>query len=153
VRKSYSALAQPRTVGPRLAAKSGALAVSLLLVIGAAQAAEAQTFIGGTSVWTVVAAPTASPTGIAPTEATAFSNHASVDVTGIVLLVLKNTAGQTIYYTSATVTIAPGGIGTSYDAIFGVAPGTYNATIFAIAASGVAISASTSVPFTSTGVR
>jgi hypothetical protein len=68
-------------------------------------------------------------------------------------MVLRNNSSQTVYFSTGTVTIASGAIGTVELIEFGLAPGTYNATFFAFTFGGVAISLSTSALFTLPGPR
>jgi hypothetical protein len=127
----------------------GGLSIAILLVLGAAQPAEAD--VGGTDVWTMVGAPSFSTGGNFPFGVVSFSNHLSFDVPGIVIMVLRNNLGQTVYFSTGTVTIASGAIAAVELVEFGLAPGTYNATFFAITFGGVAISPLTSALFTLPG--
>ena len=129
-------------------ARSGALVFAAVLILSAAQAAHADTFIGGTNVWMMVGTPSFSTSGIAPAGATMWSNGLSVNVTGIVLMVVRNSSNQTVYYSPSSVTIAPGAIGSASNVEFGLSSGTYTATFFAMTFGGVAISAPTSVVLT-----
>jgi hypothetical protein len=138
-------------VDATLFARAGGLSIAILLVLGAAQAAEAD--VGGTNVWTMVGAPSFSTGGNFPLGVVSFSNHLSVDVSGIVIMVLRNNSSQTVYFSTGTVTIASGAIGTVELIEFGLAPGTYNATFFAFTFAGVAISLPTSALFTLPGPR
>lgn len=134
-----------------LFARAGGLLFALLLVLGEAQAAQANTSIGGTNVWTMVGSPSLGANGIGPYALVSYSNHLSVSVPGIVLMVLRNNSSQTVFLSTATATIAPGAI-TSADLVeFGLAAGTYNATFFAFAFDGVAISLPNSALFTVPG--
>ncbi len=128
-------------------ARAGGLSFAVLLILGGAQAAQADTFVAGTNVWTMVGTPSFITSGANPLGVVSFSNHASVTVTGIVIMVLRNNASQTVYFSTGTVQIATGAIGAVEMIEFGQAPGTYNATFFAFTFAGVAISPSTSVPF------
>ena len=131
-----------------LLARAGGLSIAVLLVVSAAQAAEADTSIGGTNVWTMVGSPSFVTTGTYPLGVVSYSNHLSVDLTAIVIMVLRNNSGQTVYFSPSTVTIAPGAIGTVHVVEFGLNPGTYNATFFAFTFAGVGITLPTSAPFT-----
>ncbi|HEV2389652.1 MAG TPA: hypothetical protein VGS04_02905 [Nitrososphaerales archaeon] len=128
-------------------ARAVGLLFALLLVLGEAQAVMADTSIGGTNVWTMVGAPSAGATGFGPFARVSFSNHLSVNVQGIVIMVLRNISGQTVFFSTATATIAPGAIASADLVEFGLAPGTYNATFFAFAFDGVPISLPTSSLF------
>jgi len=138
-------------VNAPLFARAGGLSIAILLVLGAAQAAEAD--VGGTNVWTMVGAPSFSTSGNFPLGVVSFSNHLSFDVSGIVIMVLRNNFSQTVYFSTGTVTIASGAIATVELIEFGLAPGTYNATFFAFTFGGVAISLPTSALFTLPGPR
>jgi len=127
--------------------------MAFLLAVSAAQAAQADTFVGGTNVWTMVGSPSFVTSAGNPSAVVSFSNHLSVDVTGIVIMVLRNNSSQTVYYSTGTVTIAPGTIGAADLIEFGLLPETYNATFFAFTFGGVAISLPTSVLFTLPGPR
>jgi len=135
-------------VNRSLHTRAGGLIFALLLVLSAAQAAQADTSIGGTNVWTMVGSPSFVTTGTYPLGAVSYSNHLSVDLTAIVIMVLRNNSGQTVYYSTSTVTIVPGGIGTVHLVEFGLDPGTYNATFFAFTFAGVGITLPTSALFT-----
>jgi hypothetical protein len=128
-------------------ARAGGLVFALLLAMSAAQAAHADTSIGGTNVWTMVGSPSFVTTGAYPLGAVSYSNHLSVDLTAIVIMVLRNNSSQTVYFSTSTVTIAPGAIGTVHVVEFGLGPGTYNATFFAFTFAGVGITLPTSAPF------
>lgn len=127
------------------------VAIAALLVLSSASAVQADTYVGGTTVWTMVGAPAPSVGTLGPIETVSFSNHLTVSVSGIVFMVIRNNSSQMIYFTQATATIAPGAIAAAVLVEFGLPAGTYNATFFAVAYSGVAISASTSALFTVSG--
>ena len=127
------------------------LAVAALLVLSAASAVQADTFVGGTTVWTMVGSPAFSVGPFGPLDTVSYSNHLTVGVSGIVFMVLRNNSSQMVYLSQATATIAPGAIVAAALVEFGLPAGTYNATFFAVAYSGVAISLSTSALFTVPG--
>jgi hypothetical protein len=78
-----------------------------------------------------------------------FTNTSNGPVTAIVYAVVHNAAGQTVAYSTATLNNVPAaGSSTAYNALFGLAPGTYSVTIFATSTSGTAISTSTPVSVT-----
>ncbi|MGH9920943.1 MAG: hypothetical protein ACRD6W_19000 [Nitrososphaerales archaeon] len=128
-------------------ARTGGLAFVLLLALGGAQAARADTSIGGTNVWTMVGSPSFVTTGTYPLGAVSYSNHLPVDLTALVIMVLRNNSSQTVYFSTSTVTIEPGTIGTVHLVEFGFSPGTYNATFFAFTFAGVGITLPTSASF------
>ena len=121
--------------------------MALLLVWSVAQAAEADTAIGGTNVWTMVGSPSFVTTAGYPQGVVSYSNHLTVDVTGIVVMVLRNNSGQMVYFTTGTATIASGAIVPVDLVEFGLSPGTYNATFFALTFAGVGITLPTSAAF------
>jgi len=135
-------------VNASLYARATGALFAFLLVLSAAQAAQANISIGGTNVWTMVGSPSVVTTGTYPFGAVSYSNHLSVDLTAIVIMVLRNNSGQTVYFSTSTVTIAPGTIGTVHLVEFGLNPGTYNATFFAFTFAGLGIALPTSAPFT-----
>jgi hypothetical protein len=58
---------------------------------------------------------------------------------------------QTVYITTATILLPPSQNVTAYPLVFGFPPGTtLNATIFVVSPSGVALSSSTTLLFTTT---
>ena len=108
-----------------------AVSAALLLVLGAAQGAEADASIGGTSTWNVIGAPT---------MLTLLGSPAW-------LMTFHNGLGQTVYYSTGSITLTSLGTGSVYIGVVGVPAGNYNATFFAFDPSGVAISAPTSAMF------
>jgi len=82
------------------------------------------------------------------TVQTSFTNNSNAPVTAIVYAVVHNAAGQTVAYSTATITANAGASATAYDVLFGLAPGTYSVTIFATSTGGVAISAPSTVSVT-----
>jgi hypothetical protein len=124
-----------------------ALAIALLLVSSGAEVAMGDAQVGGTANWTIVGAPTFTRIGISPTLETTFQNNLDVAVLGIVIMVVHNNLGQTVFYSTATLNLTRGFSGTAYNVEFGLSPGIYKATIFAFSTSGVAISNSTTVSF------
>jgi len=79
---------------------------------------------------------------------TSFTNTSNAPVTAIVYAVVHNAAGQTVAYSTATVTANAGATATAYDVLFGLAPGTYSVTIFATSTGGTAISSTSTVTVT-----
>jgi hypothetical protein len=119
----------------------------LLLASHGAQAAMADTFVGGTADWSFVGTPRVTAFGVGPSASTTFHNNLDVTVIGIVLMVVHNNLGQTVFYSTATLNLTRGFSGTAYTVEFGLTPGVYKATIFAFSPSGVAISNSTTFSF------
>lgn len=135
-------------VNGALLARLGGVIFAAILVLGCAQGAAADTVLGGTGVWTMVGAPSLVTNLSNPGAVVAFSNNAGVTVSGIVIMVLRNNSSQTVYYSTATLTIPKGQILSAMLVEFGLPGGTYNATYFAFTFGGVAISSATTAPFT-----
>ena len=133
--------------------RAGGLSIAALLILSAAQAADAETFVGGTNAWSMIGIPSFPTTGINPMAVVTYSNTLSVPVFGIVIMVLRNNSSQTVYYSTGTLMLSSGRIGSAYLIEFGLPVGTYNATFFAFTFAGVAISTSTSALFTLPGTR
>lgn len=85
--------------------------------------------------------------GSYPVMETTFQNNLDVGVLGIVIMVVHNNLGQTVFYSTATLNLTRGFSGTAYNVEIGLPPSKYQATIFAVSTSGVAISNSTTVSF------
>jgi len=78
-----------------------------------------------------------------------FTNTSNAPQTVIVYAVVHNAAGQTVSYSTGTLNNVPaGGSATSYEVLFGLAPGTYSVTVFATSTSGTAVSTSSTVSVT-----
>ncbi len=129
---------------------SAAAALSLAIVLASsfAQAASASVFVGGTGDWTLVGDPTVQTLGASQAAELTYENHLATPVLGVVIMVLHNNIGQTVYYTTATINLNSSSYGTVFLVEYGVNPGVYNATFFAFSVAGIAISncAETSFP-------
>jgi len=101
-----------------------------------------------TSCLTATGSPTQTQIGANTAVQTSFTNTSNAPVTAIVYAVVHNAAGQTVSYSTATITAAAGGSATAYDVLFGLAPGTYSVTIFATSTSGTAISTTSTATVT-----
>jgi hypothetical protein len=78
-----------------------------------------------------------------------YANAANSTTTlGIVYAVLHNSIGQTVLFTTSTVTPAAGGNSTAYLIVEGLPSGAYNATVFAVNQNNVAISTNTIIKVT-----
>jgi hypothetical protein len=77
-----------------------------------------------------------------------FTNTSNAPVTAFVYAVVHNALGQTVDISTATVTASAGGSTTAFNALFGLAPGTYSVSIFATSSSGTAISGTSTVSVT-----
>lgn len=84
----------------------------------------------------------------APCIQATFVNNSNSSMLVIVYGVLRNSLGQTLYYTTGTVASGPGQKGTVYLAVVGLPTGNYNASVFAVTTNGVAISVSSSIQLT-----
>jgi len=69
-----------------------------------------------------------------------FTNQANFNITGIVFAVFRNSLGQIVYMSTATVMIIGGGTVTAYLVLYGIYSGSYNVTVFAWNADGASIS-------------
>jgi len=77
-----------------------------------------------------------------------FTNNSNAPQTAYIYAVVHNAAGQTVYYTTATITPGAGASQTGQLVLFGLAPGTYSATVFVVSTSGTALSTTSSVSVT-----
>jgi len=128
--------------------KTGAaalIAAALILLPVVVMPATASTFVGGTNAWTLVALPSTVTLRGSPTTEADFLNDLNATTLGIVLLVVHNSGGQTVYITAGTVSIQAGTNSTAYLTIFGLSSGTYSASVFVMLPSGTAISVPTTV--------
>jgi len=78
----------------------------------------------------------------------AFTNNSNAQQTAVIYAVIHNAAGQTVAYTTATISPAAGATATGTLVLFGLAPGTYSATVFVTSTGGVAISSTSTVSVT-----
>ena len=129
------------------ALKTGAISVSLVFVIAFAQASALSPFVGQPSDWTYVGSPVVTLVGPSTAAQATYENHVGITVLGLVVMVLYNSRGQAVYYTTSTVSLDTDDYGTVLLVAPGVAPGLYSATIFAMTIGGLAISNSTSISF------
>jgi len=77
-----------------------------------------------------------------------FTNNSNQPQTAYIYAVVHNAIGQTVLYTTATISPAAGGSQTGQLVLFGLAPGIYSATVFVVSTSGTALSTSTNVSVT-----
>lgn len=130
----------------RRASLAGALSLLALISAAAAVPAVASTPAGGTGLWTFVGpAGRTSNNGI-PVASVTLENHANVNL-GVAILVLRDSGGRTVYYTTSTIDLGLGTMGTVYLVVGGVAPGSYTAKVFVMSLSGVPLSNSSSFAF------
>jgi len=102
----------------------------------------------GTGCMTAPSAPTLAQVGSNKAIQVSYTNNSNAPQTAIVYAVVHNAAGQTVAYTTATISPAAGGSQLAQLILFGLAPGTYSATVFATSTAGVALSTSSTVTVT-----
>jgi len=100
-----------------------------------------------TYCWLPVGTPKAVIVGAYRAIEVNYSNFASIYNMGIVFMVVHNSQGQNVEWSTCTIGIAQGGIGTAELVAFGLESGTYSATLFVVYPSGIAMSPSTTVTF------
>lgn len=119
----------------------------LLLVIGAAPLSSAQSTTLGTGAFTLVAPPVYATCSSNPCVQANYMNNLGATEPAITYLVVHNSADQTVYYSTATLSPSAGTNATSFIIVFGLAAGTYNATVFATTFGGVGLSTASTVVF------
>jgi hypothetical protein len=77
-----------------------------------------------------------------------YTNNGNTTITGIVYAVVHNSLGQTVQYTTGTITPAAGASAEAFLALAGLPTGTYTVTVFVITTSGTAISTTSTVSVT-----
>ena len=102
----------------------------------------------GTGCMTAPSAPTETQVGANKAIQVSYTNNSNGPQTAIVYAVVHNAAGQTVAYTTATISPAAGGSQLAQLILFGLAPGTYSATVFATSTGGVALSTTSTVTVT-----
>lgn len=102
----------------------------------------------GTGCMTAPSAPTQVQVGANKALQISYTNNSNAPQTAIVYAVIHNAAGQTVAYTTATISPAAGGSQLAQLILFGLAPGTYSATVFATSTGGVALSSTSTVSVT-----
>jgi len=102
----------------------------------------------GTSCFTSTAPPTQTTINGQQFVTISYTNNGKAAITGIVYAVVHNAVGQTVYYSTATITPAAGATAQAFVALAGLPPGTYSVTLFAITTSGTAISTTSTVSVT-----
>jgi hypothetical protein len=93
-------------------------------------------------------APTTTTLNNQQTVETMYTNTSNAPATAIVYAVVHNSAGQTVSYSTATITVAAGATATAYNVLYGLPPGTYSVTLFATSTSGTSISGTTTTSVT-----
>src|SRR6266404_4269901 len=129
-------------------ANAAVAVVSLLMVLFLASFPSPRASGICTQCWAPTSPPVFVKLGAYSSFQVGYFSVMNSDVTGIVYAVVHDYLGQTVEISTATLQLAPGASGTTNPVIFGLASGTYSATFFAIEASGVAISPTTTQSFT-----
>jgi len=104
----------------------------------------------GTTCMSVTGTPTVQTIGGGTKGIVAtYTDNSNTAQTAIVFAVVHNAAGQTVYYTTATISpAANGGSAVAQLVLFGLPSGSYTATLFATSTGGTAISGTTTVSVT-----
>jgi len=102
----------------------------------------------GTSCMAISGSPTVTTSGPNKIIQATYTNNSNAPQTAFIYAVVHNALGQTVYYTTATITTSAGGSQTGQLVLFGLAPGTYSATVFVVSSSGTALSATSTVSVT-----
>ena len=123
---------------------TGVLDSPLSLTVGSVSTTSCNT----TTCMSASGSPTVTTIGGNKAVQTSFTNTSNAPVTAIVYAVVHNALGQTVSYSTATVSANAGASTTAYNVLFGLAPGTYTVSIFATSTSGTAISTSSTVTVT-----
>jgi hypothetical protein len=122
-----------------------AIASPATLTVGSVSSSSCNT----TTCVTANGSPTQTTIGSNKATQSSFTNNSNAPITAIVYAVVHNAAGQTVAYSTATLTNVPAGSSaTAYNVLFGLAPGTYSVTIFVTSTSGTAISGTSTVSVT-----
>jgi len=122
-----------------------AIASPPTLTVGSVSSSSCNT----TTCVTANGSPTQTTIGSNKATQSSFTNNSNAPITAIVYAVVHNAAGQTVAYSTATLTNVPAGSSaTAYNVLFGLAPGTYSVTIFVTSTSGTAISGTSTVSVT-----
>jgi len=102
----------------------------------------------GTSCMSLSGTPSVTKSGGNTLIQASFTNNSNAPQTAYIYAVVHNALGQTVYYTTATVSPAAGATQTGQLVLFGLAPGSYTATVFVVSTSGTALSTSSTVSVT-----
>jgi len=77
-----------------------------------------------------------------------YTNNSNAPQTAYIYAVVHNALGQTVLYTTSNISPAAGASQAGSLVLFGLAPGTYSATLFVVSTSGTALSTTTNVSVT-----
>jgi hypothetical protein len=105
-------------------------------------------FVSTNQYFTLLGTPSQITIGGFPAVNATFTNNLNIVQTGIVFAVVKNSLGQTIYYTTSTISPAAGASASAILVLAGLAHGTYSVNIFVVSPTNVAVSTSTTVSVT-----
>jgi hypothetical protein len=101
-----------------------------------------------TSCMAVQGQPTQTTQGAYNGISSQFTNNSNAPVTGFVYAVVHNALGQTVDISTATISAPAGGSVSAFNALFGLAPGSYSVTLFVTSSAGTAISGTSTVSVT-----
>jgi hypothetical protein len=125
------------------------VAMVIVLIASFSVPTYAAPVVGGYGTLTLVNPPTPSTCqGQRCYQVTFKNNLAASIVPALVFFVVHNSAGQTVLMSLATVNFDPSATSSAFPLVYGLGPGTYNATVFATNSGEVGISAPTFVTFT-----
>jgi len=127
-----------------LKAGTAVLNVPLTMTVGSVSITSCNT----TSCMAVNGQPTQTTQGAYNGVSSQFTNNSNAPVTGFVYAVVHNALGQTVDISTATITAPAGGTVSAFNALFGLAPGTYSVTLFVTSSAGTAISGTSTVSVT-----
>jgi len=102
----------------------------------------------GTSCMGLSGTPAVTTSGGNKVITATFSNNSNAPQTAYIYGVVHNALGQTVAYTTATVSPNAGASASGQLVLFGLAPGSYSVTLFAVSTSGVALSTTSTVSVT-----
>jgi len=102
----------------------------------------------GTACMGISGTPTVTKQGGNTIISASYTNNSNAPQTAFVYAVVHNALGQTVLYTTATITPGAGSSQVGQLVLFGLAPGTYSASVFVVSGSGTALSTPTTVSVT-----
>jgi len=102
----------------------------------------------GTGCMGVSGTPSVTKSGGNTLITASFTNNSNAPQTAYIYAVVHNALGQTVAYTTATISPSAGGTQAGQLVLFGLAPGTYSATLFVVSTSGTALSTTSNVSVT-----
>jgi len=102
----------------------------------------------GTACMGISGTPTVTKQGGNTIISASYTNNSNAPQTAFVYAVVHNALGQTVEYTTATISPGAGSSTVAQLVLFGLAPGTYSASVFVVSGSGTALSSPTTVSVT-----